>query len=204
MSRRSRDVFFIGIALIVIAAVAADNIALKPLRRHIVESKQRGPDGKKYHLKYFTVVNVVDGDTFDIDISDGDSNVTRLRPLGIDTPETKHPKIPAMYYGQQAAKKTTELLLNNRIKIVIDTESPSRDHYGRLLCFVETEDGRDFGKIMIEEGYAYADLRFEHSRYDEYEHLQQQAVESKTGLWKEVTFDQLPKWLKDTEPGILE
>ena len=204
ISKRSRDVFFILAIIIAAVAVVIDKTTFKPVRTEIVESKKRGPDGQKYHLKKFTVVNIVDGDTFDLNVADGDEAVTRIRPLGIDTPETKHPKYPPMYYGAEATERTTALLLNKTVTVLIDTVSKSRDPYGRLLCFIELEDGRDFGQVLINEGYAYADLRFENGRYDEYEQLQKQAVAKRTGLWKEVTKDQFPPWLKRKRPDILE
>ena len=204
MSKRLRGVFFMGIVMILLIAIASDNFALKPVRKHLIDTKQRGPDGSKYHNKTFVVVNVVDGDTFDIDIPDGESDITRIRPLGIDTPETKHPDIPEMYYGRQAFEHTEGLLKGNTVTIIIDTEGKSRDIYGRLLCYVQLSDGRDFSRVMIEDGYAYADLRFEHSRYEQYADYQQQAIENQAGLWKEVSVDQLPKWLRQRSPNILE
>jgi endonuclease YncB( thermonuclease family) len=204
MSKRCRDVFFTTAVVIAVAFIVADNFALDPLRKYIVESKQRGPDGQKYHNKTFTVVNVVDGDTFDIDIPDNDQQATRIRPLGIDTPETVDPRQSIMHFGSEASEYAKQLLLNNDVKITIDTISRSRDNYNRLLCFVELSDGRDFGKVMIENGYAYADLRFENGKFDEYVLLQQQALENKIGLWKEVTKSQLPKWLKDRKPQLLD
>ena len=111
MSRRSRGFIFILAVAIVILAVVIDRGDLKSVRQRLVESKQRGPDGQKYHGKTFTVVNIVDGDTFDLDIPDGEHETTRIRPLGIDTPETKHPKYPEIYYGSEATAFTEKLVL---------------------------------------------------------------------------------------------
>ena len=204
MSKRSRDFLFILAFAIIVVAVVLDKTALKPIRVRLIESKQRGPDGAKYHGKTFTVTYIVDGDTFDLDIPDGDNETTRIRPLGIDTPETKHPKYPVMYYGPEASEFTEKLLLNKKITIEIDTVSKSRDVYGRLLCFVRLADGRDFHEVLIEEGYAYADLRFEHSRFDTYGELQKQAVRNRVGLWDEVIKEQFPAWLKRKWPEILD
>ncbi len=43
------------------------------------------PDWTKYHEKTFRVVKVVDGDTLDVDCSDGDRDSTRIRLWGVDT-----------------------------------------------------------------------------------------------------------------------
>jgi len=204
MSKRGRDFFIILAIAIALLAVAIDKTALKPMRRRIVESKQRGPDGQKYHGKTFTVVNIVDGDTFDLNIADGENSTTRIRPLGVDTPETVHPKYPPMYYGPEATDYTKSLVLNKNVTIEIDTVSKSRDIYGRLLCFVRLNDGTDFGVTLLKNGYAYADLRFEHGRYDQYTDLQLKAVKQRTGLWNKVEKKQFPKWLKQKYPTILE
>jgi micrococcal nuclease len=204
MSKRSRDFLFILAIAFAIMAVVIDKTALSPVRRRIVESKQRGPDGQKYHAKTFTVVNVVDGDTFDLNIADGENNTTRIRPLGVDTPETVHPKYPPMYYGAEATEYTEELVLNKKVTIEIDTISKSRDIYGRLLCFVTLDDGTDFGAKLLKEGFAYADLRFEHGKYDQYTDLQIQAVRARVGLWEKVEKKQFPKWLQRKYPKILD
>ena len=204
MSKRSRDFIFILAIAFAILSVVIDKTALKPFRRSLVESKQRGPDGQKYHGKIFTVVNVVDGDTFDLDICDGENNTTRIRPLGIDTPETVHPEYPPMYYGSEATNYTEKLVLNKKVTVEIDTVSKSRDVYGRLLCFVSLDDGSDFGTEMVKNGFAYADLRFEHGRYVQYTDLQLQAVKARVGLWDKVEKKQFPKWLQRKYPKILD
>lgn len=204
MSKRSRDFFIVLAIAIAVFAVVIDKTALRPVRRRIVESRQRGPDGRKYHGKTFTVVNVVDGDTFDLNIADGEHATTRIRPLGVDTPETVHPKYPPMYYGPEATEYTRSLVLDKTVTIEIDTVSDSRDIYGRLLCFVRLDDGSDFGVTLLENGYAYADLRFEHGKYDRYIDLQLQAVKARVGLWDKVEKKQFPKWLKRKYPTILE
>ena len=109
-----------------------------------------------------------------------------------------------MYYGPEASAYTEKLLLNKKVTIEIDTVSKSRDVYGRLLCFVRLADGRDFHAVLIEKGYAYADLRFEHSRFDTYAELQKQAVRNRAGLWDEVIKEQFPAWLKRKWPEILD
>ena len=204
MSRRSRDFFIVLAIAAAVFAVVIDKTALRPFRRSIVESRQRGPDGQKYHGRTFTVVNIVDGDTFDLNTPDGQHKTTRIRPLGVDTPETVHPKYPPMYYGKEATEYTSFLVLDKTVTVEIDTVSDSRDVYGRLLCFVTLDDGIDFGETLIKSGYAYADLRFEHGKYDRYTQLQLQAVKARVGLWEKVEKKQFPKWLKQKYPTILE
>ena len=91
-------------------------------------SRARSNDLEKYHAKTFTVVNVVDGDTIDIDAADGKYDHTRVRLWGIDTPETKNPKTGVMYFGPEAAEFTKELALGKPVTVYLD-EDP---HEGQI------------------------------------------------------------------------
>ena len=73
-------------------------------------------DFEKYHAKTFTVAGVVDGDTIDIDIPDGRNKTTRIRLWGVDTPETKNPKLGVMYFGPEAADFTKKLATKTQSK----------------------------------------------------------------------------------------
>ena len=151
-------------------------------------------DWAKYNNKTFTVVKAVDGDTIDIDIADGRYEHTRIRLLGVDTPETKKPDTPVMYYGPEASNFTKEKTLGKKVTVLMDTHSNPRDKYGRLLAHIKLEDGTILNEELISNGLAYADPRFPQSFNKEYAQLEKQARKSKTGLWKKVTPDQMPHW----------
>jgi len=160
-------------------------------------------DITKYHEKKFTVVKVVDGDTIDIGISDGKFEGTRVRLWGVDTPETKSDELGVMYYGREASEYTKELVMGKEVGVYLSQER-TRGKYGRLLAYVLMEDGRFLNEVLISEGYGYADLRFEHSYYNKYQQLQASAVRGKKGLWKEVSREQLPDWLRERKPKLLK
>ncbi|OQA03258.1 MAG: Thermonuclease precursor [Planctomycetes bacterium ADurb.Bin401] len=151
-------------------------------------------DWVKYHGKSFFVVKTIDGDTIDINIPDGKYEHTRIRMLGIDTPETKSPHTPVMYYGPEASKFTADTVLEKNVTIIMDKLSNPRDKYHRILCHIQLADGRILNEELITNGLAYADPRFPHSFLDKYLTLQKKAKTEKTGLWKEVKPDQMPKW----------
>lgn len=153
-------------------------------------------DIEKYHDKTFTVVNVIDGDTFDIDLPDGLYEHTRIRLLGIDTPETHSEQTGVMYFGPEAAEFTKKSILNKSVKVYLDSPNPTRGKYGRLLAYVKLPDGDFLNEVLLTEGYAYSDTRFSHSFYNKYRQLQSRAKSSKKGLWQNVTPDQLPQWLQ--------
>ena len=54
------------------------------------------------------VTNVVDGDTFSCKF--GWTRTETIRLIGVDTPETKHPKKPVEFYGREASNFTKKML----------------------------------------------------------------------------------------------
>lgn len=167
------------------------------------EQKTRLPDIRKYHKKSFTVINVIDGDTFDINTPDGKYDSTRIRLWGIDTPETKNPDTGLMYFGQEAAGFTKQQVLGKRIKIYLDEQNRTRGYYGRLLAYTELPDGSILNEVLLQQGFAYAELRFRHSFYNKYLRLESLARAQKKGLWEKVTRRQLPQWLQRQKPEFL-
>jgi len=191
MSRRRRDGLFALCIVILLAVVWLDRQHGAGLRKEITRRARWGADGWKYHGKTFTVINVVDGDTLDLAVADGRFDHTRVRLLGMDTPETKDPEAPAMYYGPEATAFAEQLAGGKEVTVILDTVGDVRDMYGRLLAYIRLDDGRILNEELIVNGLAYADLRFPHSQYDRYLRLQQEAMEQKAGLWKNVTRDGL-------------
>jgi micrococcal nuclease len=202
MSRRRRIAIVIFCAAALVFLVWLDHGLIGRRRRQPKSEQQiHAYDFEKYHEKTFTVVNVVDGDTIDINIPDGKFNTTRIRLLGVDTPETKHPETGPMYFGQEASDFATELALGKEVTIYLEA-ARTRGYYGRLLAYVHLPDGSVLNEVLLREGVAYADLRFDHSFYHKYEQLQAAARSRKKGLWEQVSRDQLPHWLQRENPGL--
>ena len=157
------------------------------------QQQAKARDFEKYHTKTFTVINIVDGDTIDIDIPDGRYEHTRIRLWGVDTPETKHPKIGQMYFGPEAAEFTKKLTLGKKVTIYLE-EHRTRGYYGRLLAYVQLPDDRFLNGVLLSDGFAYADIRFRHSFYHKYKQIESAAHSQKKGLWEKVTPEQMPQW----------
>lgn len=155
-----------------------------PIRRDIRQSTYPAGDWQKYHGRVFTVLKVIDGDTIDIDIPDGDHLDTRIRLIGVDTPETKHPTVGLMYYGPEATAFTTRLALGKQVTVLLDTAGDQRGRYGRLLAYIQLPDGNILNAEIIKNGYGYAYLSYPHSEFSAYQVLMQQAIDNKTGLWQ--------------------
>lgn len=202
MSRRTRNSIFFLCLLILILLVWLDR-SLIGRRVHFTpktEEQAIASDLRKYHGREFIVVNVIDGDTFDIDISDDRYERTRIRLLGIDAPETGGEESGVMYYGPEAAEFAKKLIFVKSLTIYLDSPNPTRDKYGRLLAYVKLPDGRFLNEVLLAEGYAYADSRFGHNFFNKYRQLQAGARSGQKGLWRIVKPDQVPEWLQKENP----
>lgn len=128
-----------------------------------------------------TVKRVVDGDT--IELEGGE----RVRLVGVDTPETKHPRKPVERFGKEAAAFTKRHLAGEKVKLTYDQANAAtkhRDRYGRLLAYVHRErDNWDHCAELLKQGYAYAYTEFPAARLEEFRKLQREAREAKRGLW---------------------
>lgn len=158
-----------------------------------------GDDFQTYHNKIFTVVEVVDGDTVDIDQPDGKFPDTRIRMWGVDTPEVAGSPAGEMYFGKEASEFTKQTLANRKVRVLLSTRR-TRDKYGRLLAYLELlESGDSFNELLIAEGYGYADWRFDHPLKMQYKSVERKARRAGLGLWANVTPDQFPPWRERME-----
>lgn len=206
MSRKTRNTI-IAIVVLVLASIAAfDRITHNNGTSFITVTKQDPNlgDFEKYNGKIFTVVKVVDGDTIDIDIPDGKRDYTRIRLWGVDTPETENSPKGKMHFGPEAKEFVTNLIAGKTVTVFLDEDKKTRDKYSRLLAYIQLDDRSFLNEILLTEGYAYADVRFRHSFYYKYMQLEASARSLKKGLWKDVTFDQLPAWLQREKPNLLK
>jgi|GEM_PF-389872 len=155
-------------------------------------------DFQRYHDKIYTVVKVVDGDTLDLDIPDAvqDKPHTRVRLWGVDTPETKHPRMGPQYFGAEADAFTRKFTLHQRVKISLEPFEKTRGKYGRLLAYLYLPNNKMLNEELIVQGYAYADDRFRHMFRKRFQDLQKQAQRQKQGLWQNVQPHQWPQWYR--------
>lgn len=104
-----------------------------------------------------TVKRVVDGDTLIID----DGKDTRVRLIGVDTPETVKPRGRVEPWGKEASDFSKKALTGKSVYLEYDEEK--EDHYGRTLAYIWTEDPRTsdkpkeeilFNYQLVASGYA--------------------------------------------------
>lgn len=144
------------------------------------EQKQTQPQ-----FTYYSVTEVVDGDTIKINIS---GKTETLRLIGIDTPETVDPRKPVQCFGKEASNKAKELLSGKKVRIELDPTQGERDKYDRLLAYVYRDDGIFYNKHMIEQGYAHEYTYNTPYKYQtEFKAAQKSAQANQAGLWSPTT-----------------
>lgn len=127
------------------------------------------------------VTKVIDGDTIQVVI---DSKKETIRLIGIDSPETVDPRKQVQCFGKEASVKAKSLLSDQSVKLESDSTQGERDKYQRLLRYVFLEDGTNFNKLMISEGYAHEyTYNMPYKYQSDFKQAQKEAEENKRGLW---------------------
>lgn len=137
------------------------------------------------------VVRVIDGDTIEAEVQ---GSVQKIRLIGVNTPETKHPTKGVEFYGKEASEYTTQQLLGKTVYLQKDVSET--DKYGRLLRYVwlaqpssnPTKDeviAWQFNAHLVKNGYANCSTFPPDVKYQEiYQELERSAKDAKIGLWK--------------------
>jgi len=122
------------------------------------------------------VKRVIDGDT--LLLSDG----TRVRMIGVDTPETKMEGAEVQPFGPEASEFVKQAVARGPVTLVFDGES--EDNYGRILAHVCVND-RFIGEDLIRLGYARALYRHPYSNAvkDRFRAAENAAKAEKRGIW---------------------
>jgi len=153
-------------------------------------------DATAYVGQNFRVVRVIDGDTIEIAGPGDHEAVTRVRLWGVDTPETVKPDTPPQHFGHEASDFTASIVLGKQVTLQLEAHR-TRDKYGRLLAYVIGPDGEMLNRTLVEQGYAYADPRYEHRWAEQFRQLQEQAKRARRGLWKDVRNRDLPYYYRN-------
>ena len=90
---------------------------------------------------------VIDGDTIIL------NNGERVRLIGVDTPETKHPRKPVEYYGKEASAFTKKMIEGKEVRLEYDWQR--KDKYGRTLAYVYLKNGTFLNAEIVKQGYGH-------------------------------------------------
>ncbi|EGK06980.1 thermonuclease family protein [Kroppenstedtia eburnea] len=125
------------------------------------------------------VIRVIDGDTAVIETG---GKKEKVRFIGVNTPETNHPKIGVEYYGKEASNYTKDRLDGKEVRLELDVEK--RDRYGRLLAYLWMGDEL-FNATLVKEGYARIMTVPPNVKYQEtFLRLEREARKKDAGLWR--------------------
>ena len=124
------------------------------------------------------VTRVVDGDTIHVLI---DGMEYRLRYIGIDTPETKHPTLGVEPFGPEATQANSELVEGRTV--LLEKDVSETDRYGRLLRYVYVDDLM-VNEELLRRGLArVATFPPDVKHIDRFLEIQRAAQEAGVGMW---------------------
>lgn len=130
--------------------------------------------------KYYPIKKFVDGDTFWVD--DDTEKGIKIRLIGVNTPETVHPRKPVEYYGKEASNYVKETLKGKKVRLEFDIER--KDRYGRTLAYVFLRDGTFLNAELIENGFGQVMTVPPNIKYSEkFIKLEREARRNNRGLW---------------------
>lgn len=128
-----------------------------------------------------SVIYVIDGDTIDVKIGTS-TMITRVRYIGIDTPETRPQNSNLPECGSSAATEANKKLVAGKSVLLLIDNNPL-DPYGRLLAYVFVGDNF-INQELLREGYATTLSIKPNLRYQtEFSKLRNQAKSAKVGNW---------------------
>jgi micrococcal nuclease len=129
------------------------------------------------------VIRAIDGDTIVVSPNE------KVRLIGVDTPETVHPKKAVQCFGKDAKEFTRKMAERKPIRLVLDESNAARNHkdrYGRTLAYVYFDDGTMLNAELIRRGYAHAYTRFPFHYIVEFRQLER--TSQGVGLWASCRF----------------
>src|SRR6266508_3558798 len=128
------------------------------------------------------VQRVVDGDTLVLGTGE------RVRLIGVNTPETKHPQKPVEVFGKEASAFTKRMVEGKLVRLEYDPvasrRSDGKDRYSRTLAYVFLQDGTHLNAEIIRQGYGFAVSGSPPRKYqNQFRQLEREAREQRRGLW---------------------
>lgn len=179
--------------LVLLSYLQGNNLNINSLKGGVVvQNKQpdvgnisdHADEGLLY-LGEFTIVKVVDGDTFDV-VSEGGEK-QRVRLLAVNTPESYNTSSRNICLSKLATEYTKNSLLNKQVVLFGDKTQPKEDKYGRLLAYAKeanSSDGEFFNDKLMIHGYSKVYKASPVALYyDKYLKFQKEAQDKKLMIW---------------------
>lgn len=174
-----------------------------------VQDNENEPKIQESEFQQATITKLVDGDTVYAELEDGTEHKVRL--IGVNTPETKHPTKDVQYYGKEASAFTENSLQGKTVYLEKDVSDT--DKYDRLLRYVWIEKPSDinedevknkmFNAILVSNGYANTATYPPDVKYQDYfSVLENEAKENNIGLWNETKADEAIATNNSTDTNV--
>jgi len=171
--------FTMSITLASASISSTDRVRLIEMIMRLIQ--ERKALVKSDNSNTYLVSKIVDGDTLDVNIN---GVITRIRLIGIDTPEVVDPRKPVECFGKEASEEMKELVLGKKVRLERDSSQDDKDKYGRLLRYLFTEDNTNINLQMILGGYAHEYTYLIPYRYQaSFKKAEKEAKDNGRGLW---------------------
>lgn len=152
-------------------------------------------DWKRFDHAKATVVEVIDGDTLEVEVLVDDKPVRqRVRLLGIDAPDRD------AYWGDRAIAYATARSTRAPVILRLD-EIETRDVNGDLLAYVWLAETDMLNDALVRDGQAYTYRIRSYQLSSLFQASEGAASRARRGLWKEVTQEQMPAWRQEWMKG---
>lgn len=126
----------------------------------------------------YSVLRVVDGDTLLLESG------SRVRLIGVDTPESVKPDSPVEAFGPEAAAYTEQFVEDAGGEVYLRFDRERKDRFDRFLAYVYSGE-RMLNEELVREGLARARTEFNYSEPVK-RRLRQAEAEAKAqgrGIW---------------------
>jgi micrococcal nuclease len=131
-------------------------------------------------LAYQNVVRVYDGDTVLLE------NGTRVRYLGIDTPEIDHEGGRSDFMAEEARDVNRKMVEGKRVRLEYDQEKV--DSYGRRLAYLFLPNGEMVNAVLVRRGLAHVMSIRPNLKYrDVLVGCQREAMTEGVGIWSSLS-----------------
>ncbi len=171
--------------IILIVALIGALTSNEAIQTKAAPSSAKSPAGIS-PTEWYPVKKVVDGDTIDVSVH---ASTTRVRLIGLDTPEVVDPRKPVQCFGKEASNAAKRILTGQTVRLETDPSQDTYDKYGRLLAYMYASStiesaGTFINEYMIAEGYGHEytyDLPYKYQ--SQFKAAEKSAHEAGRGLW---------------------
>lgn len=160
---------------IAVLIVAAAGWVLRPYLGN-VPGDPAPPAGTAEQARDVAIKRVVDGDTLVL------TDETKVRLIGVDTPETVKQHHPVEPFGPEATAFTKAFVARGDVRLEFDKEK--RDQYDRLLAYVWVGD-KMLNEELVRAGLARAERQYSYAaaRKAAFVRAEAEAQRAGRGIW---------------------